>query len=75
MTETAVFCVTCEHMTETCSDVVCCVALQRSTCLFKGECPISVQTRRFCPACRLQKCFTVGMKADLILGKIEQWQF
>ncbi|KAK7109865.1 nuclear hormone receptor family member nhr-8-like isoform X2 [Littorina saxatilis] len=45
---------------------------QRIMCLFKGECPVNVQTRRFCPACRLQKCFTVGMKADLILDDGER---
>ncbi|XP_076470016.1 nuclear hormone receptor family member nhr-8-like [Babylonia areolata] len=43
-------------------------------CLFKGECPIDVKTRRFCPACRLAKCFSVGMQADLILDEEEKKQ-
>lgn len=46
--------------------------LERIACLFIGECPITVPTRRFCPSCRLQKCFSVGMKADLILDEVER---
>lgn len=45
---------------------------ERNPCMFRGECPITVQTRRFCPACRLRKCFEVGMRADLILDDRER---
>ncbi|XP_029649686.1 nuclear hormone receptor HR96 isoform X2 [Octopus sinensis] len=41
-------------------------------CLFQGNCAIDVRTRRFCPHCRLQKCFSVGMKKDMILDETER---
>ncbi|GAB1607658.1 nuclear hormone receptor HR96-like [Argonauta hians] len=41
-------------------------------CLFQGNCVIDVRTRRFCPHCRLQKCFSVGMKKDMILDETER---
>lgn len=41
-------------------------------CLFQGNCVIDVRTRRFCPHCRLQKCFNVGMKKDMILDETER---
>jgi len=37
-------------------------------CLFDGQCKVDVNTRRFCPYCRLKQCFAAGMKKDLILG-------
>ncbi|XP_076466050.1 uncharacterized protein LOC143297522 isoform X2 [Babylonia areolata] len=46
--------------------------MERMNCLFTGECEINIQTRRFCPTCRLKKCFAVGMKADLILDDSER---
>nr|KAG5714183.1 hypothetical protein BaRGS_018400 [Batillaria attramentaria] len=45
---------------------------ERNPCMFRGDCPVTVQTRRFCPACRLRKCFEVGMKAELILDDRER---
>ena len=41
----------------------------QAQCLFQGNCVIDTRTRRFCPVCRIQKCFEIGMKADMILGK------
>lgn len=35
-------------------------------CRFIGHCEINLITRKFCPSCRLNKCFTVGMSTDLI---------
>ena len=43
---------------------------QTAKCIFTGDCRIDMNTRRFCPHCRLKKCFAVGMKKDLILGMI-----
>lgn len=37
------------------------------TCPFNGSCDISIITRRFCQRCRLEKCFTVGMRKDYIM--------
>lgn len=42
--------------------------LQQMKCLFDGQCKIDINTRRFCPFCRLKKCLDVGMKKHLILG-------
>ncbi|KAK7500699.1 hypothetical protein BaRGS_00007943 [Batillaria attramentaria] len=41
-------------------------------CLFQGNCVVDVRTRRFCPSCRINKCFTIGMKADMILDDAEK---
>ncbi|KAK7110450.1 vitamin D3 receptor-like isoform X2 [Littorina saxatilis] len=41
-------------------------------CLFKGNCVIDLRTRRFCPACRIKKCFEIGMKRDMILDDGER---
>ncbi|XP_076466023.1 vitamin D3 receptor B-like [Babylonia areolata] len=38
-------------------------------CAFQRSCPINVRTRRFCSACRLKKCFAIGMRADMILDE------
>uniref|UniRef100_A0A1I8IXR8 Nuclear receptor domain-containing protein n=1 Tax=Macrostomum lignano TaxID=282301 RepID=A0A1I8IXR8_9PLAT len=35
-------------------------------CNFESSCLVSVITRKFCPACRLAKCFKVGMKREWI---------
>ncbi|PAA73000.1 hypothetical protein BOX15_Mlig008333g1 [Macrostomum lignano] len=37
-------------------------------CNFESSCLVSVITRKFCPACRLAKCFKVGMKREWILN-------
>jgi len=39
-------------------------------CIFDGHCKIDINTRRFCPYCRLKQCFAAGMKKELILGII-----
>lgn len=45
-------------------------SLQR--CMFQNNCAIDKNTRRFCPSCRLKKCFDIGMRADLILDEEER---
>ncbi|CAF0719310.1 unnamed protein product [Adineta steineri] len=35
-------------------------------CIFNKCCEINMQTRHTCTACRLEKCFTIGMSSDLI---------
>ncbi|KAL5017489.1 hypothetical protein ScPMuIL_007078 [Solemya velum] len=45
---------------------------QKTSCLFDGNCPIDVRTRRFCPHCRLKRCFDIGMKKDMILDETER---
>lgn len=39
------------------------------TCPFNGSCEISVVTRRFCQKCRLEKCFSIGMRKDYIMSE------
>ncbi|GFR58101.1 nuclear hormone receptor HR96-like isoform X2 [Elysia marginata] len=41
-------------------------------CLFENKCVIDVRTRRFCPACRIKKCFSVGMNREMILDDSEK---
>lgn len=36
-------------------------------CPFSNQCKITSVTRRFCQKCRLQKCFSIGMKKELIM--------
>lgn len=36
-------------------------------CPFEGRCDINTVTRRFCQRCRLDKCFAIGMKKDMIM--------
>ncbi|KAK7508621.1 hypothetical protein BaRGS_00000187, partial [Batillaria attramentaria] len=38
-------------------------------CVFQRSCPINMRTRRFCSACRLKKCFDIGMRADMIVDE------
>lgn len=38
-------------------------------CPFKESCQITSVTRRFCQRCRLDKCFYVGMKRELIMSE------
>lgn len=39
------------------------------TCPFNGNCEISIVTRRFCQKCRLEKCFSIGMRKDYIMSE------
>ncbi|XP_074643728.1 vitamin D3 receptor B-like [Tubulanus polymorphus] len=41
-------------------------------CMFKGNCQLDINTRRFCSYCRLMKCLKIGMKKDMILGDAEK---
>ncbi|XP_025095222.1 vitamin D3 receptor A-like isoform X3 [Pomacea canaliculata] len=41
-------------------------------CLFEGKCIISKTTRKNCAACRLKKCFDMGMKAELIFDECQK---
>ena len=36
----------------------------------EGKCDVTVESRSFCKRCRLAKCFTVGMRKDMILSKL-----
>lgn len=46
------------------------MSIQSLQCVFDGNCSIDVRSRRLCSACRLKKCLDMGMKRQLILGKI-----
>ncbi|XP_052100411.1 nuclear hormone receptor HR96-like isoform X2 [Mytilus californianus] len=45
---------------------------QTTKCLFQGNCFIDIRTRRFCPHCRLKKCFDIGMRKEMILDDNER---
>ena len=45
---------------------------QATKCLFQGSCFIDIRTRRFCPHCRLKKCFDIGMRKEMILDDNER---
>lgn len=38
-------------------------------CPFNHQCDITTVTRRFCQKCRLEKCFTIGMRKDYIMSE------
>ena len=37
-------------------------------CALQGNCQITKESRKHCQACRLQACFAVGMRPDLVLS-------
>lgn len=39
------------------------------SCPFNETCEITVVTRRFCQRCRLEKCFKIGMRKELIMSE------
>uniref|UniRef100_A0A1B6EGZ0 Nuclear receptor domain-containing protein n=1 Tax=Clastoptera arizonana TaxID=38151 RepID=A0A1B6EGZ0_9HEMI len=41
-------------------------------CPFQEKCNLTAVTRRFCQKCRLEKCFLIGMKKELILSPEEK---
>ncbi|CAG5133648.1 unnamed protein product [Candidula unifasciata] len=43
-----------------------------AVCLFDNNCVVDIRTRRFCPACRIKKCYKIGMKKDMILDDSEK---
>lgn len=40
----------------------------------EGRCEVTVESRSFCKRCRLAKCFTVGMRKDMILNEEQKKQ-
>ena len=38
-------------------------------CPFNEQCQITTVTRRFCQKCRLEKCFSIGMRKDYIMSE------
>lgn len=40
----------------------------------EGRCEVTVESRSYCKRCRLQKCFKVGMKRELILNDQQKQQ-
>ncbi|XP_055676735.1 nuclear hormone receptor HR96 [Lutzomyia longipalpis] len=44
------------------------------TCPFSEQCDITVVTRRFCQKCRLEKCFSIGMKKEYIMSEEDKIQ-
>ncbi|XP_059155139.1 nuclear hormone receptor HR96-like [Physella acuta] len=40
----------------------------------EGKCQVTVESRSFCKRCRLAKCFTVGMRKDMILNDEQKKQ-
>ncbi|KAH9407858.1 hypothetical protein TYRP_011503 [Tyrophagus putrescentiae] len=41
-------------------------------CLQGGSCDIDITTRKFCPRCRLDKCFSIGMRKELVMAREEK---
>ena len=39
---------------------------QNLTCNYNGRCVINAKTRKDCTKCRLEKCFAIGMRSDVI---------
>lgn len=40
----------------------------------EGKCEVTVESRSYCKHCRLQKCFVIGMKRELILNEQQKQQ-
>jgi hypothetical protein len=45
------------------------ISTKEFTCPFSENCEITVVTRRFCQKCRLEKCFSIGMKKEYIMSE------
>lgn len=43
-------------------------------CPFNEQCEITAVTRRFCQKCRLEKCFSIGMRKDYIMSEEDKVQ-
>lgn len=43
-------------------------------CPFNEQCEITAVTRRFCQKCRLEKCFSIGMRKDYIMSEEDKLQ-
>lgn len=43
------------------------LTLKQFNCPFNNDCEITVVKRRFCQKCRLEKCFSIGMKKEHIM--------
>ncbi|KAH9407866.1 Ligand binding domain of hormone receptors protein [Tyrophagus putrescentiae] len=45
---------------------------EKFSCLKEGQCTMDPITRKCCTKCRLDKCFFIGMKKELIYSKLEK---
>lgn len=45
------------------------LAKKEFRCPFNEQCEITTVTRRFCQRCRLEKCFSIGMRKDYIMSE------
>lgn len=43
-------------------------------CYFQNKCDINIYSRRFCAACRLSKCYQMGMKSEYIMSDAEKYE-
>lgn len=41
---------------------------KKFSCRFDGQCEVNINTRHLCTACRLAKCFALGMSTDFFRG-------
>ncbi|CAG2118882.1 unnamed protein product [Medioppia subpectinata] len=53
--------------------VMCCYndRIKMLNCFSGGKCVVNVNNRRVCPKCRLKKCFSSGMKTELMRSLAE----
>ncbi|KAJ6217406.1 hypothetical protein RDWZM_008563 [Blomia tropicalis] len=47
---------------------------QKLKCYFQNKCDINIYSRRFCAACRLAKCYQMGMKSEFIMSDAEKYE-